>query len=242
MSLEAWGDENPDDAHYDSWSDAASEAGWIDPDDLSQASLDIIQERDRQQNEEGWTPEHDHSHASGELSRAAACYAFASFHDTHYRDDGTPVGWPWDAAWWKPKDARANLVRAAALITAEIDRLDLIARVEQLASHKGDDDQCLKWPEISIKFMPAQKGPMPHVKTPSAHIQSEIWQHVRSGGLYTIIGHGLIEADLTPATIYRSLWDGAVWVRPTAEFEDGRFRNLSVDEVTDCRPEADKAR
>ena len=70
--------------------------------------------------------------------------------------------------------------------------------------------------------------------------QSKIWQHVKSGGLYTIIGHGVIVADLTPATIYRSLWDGAVWVRPTAEFEDGRFRNIAVDEVTDCRPEEDK--
>lgn len=75
----------------------------------------------------------------------------------------------------------------------------------------------------------------------SAHKQSEIWQHVKSGGLYTVIGHEMIEADLTPATIYRSLWDGAVWVRPTAEFEDGRFRNIAVDDITDCRPEADKS-
>lgn len=71
--------------------------------------------------------------------------------------------------------------------------------------------------------------------------QSEIWQHIKSGGLYTVIGHGLIEADLSPATIYKSLWDGAVWVRPTAEFEDGRFLNLAVDEVTDCRPGEDRA-
>lgn len=138
MSLEAWGDENPDDAYYDSWSDAASEAGWIDPDDLSQASLDIIQERDRQQHEEGWTPEHDDSHAPGAMSRAAACYAFASFHDAHYRDDGTPVGWPWEAAWWKPKDARSNLIRAAALITAEIERLDRAAAA--LSVDDGHDD------------------------------------------------------------------------------------------------------
>lgn len=52
-----------------------------------------------------------------------------------------------------------------------------------------------------------------------------------------MVGHCLIEADLTHATIYRSLGDGQVWVRPTTEFEDGRFRNIAVDEVTDCTPQ-----
>lgn len=32
--------------------------------------------------------------------------------------------WPWDASWWKPRGARRDLVRAAALIIAEIERLD----------------------------------------------------------------------------------------------------------------------
>ena len=62
--------------------------------------------------------------------------------------------------------------------------------------------------------------------------QSQIWQHVKSGGLYVVVGHGVIEADLTPAVIYRSLLDGITWVRPAAEFNDGRFKNLSVCEVT----------
>ncbi|WP_321362619.1 DUF1653 domain-containing protein [uncultured Celeribacter sp.] len=74
-----------------------------------------------------------------------------------------------------------------------------------------------------------------------AHFQqSEIWQHVASGGLYTVIAHGQREDDLTPVTIYKSLWDGAIWVRPTSEFEDGRFINIAVDEVTDCRPEGQR--
>lgn len=34
------------------------------------------------------------------------------------------VLWPWDREWWKPKDRRRNLVRAAALLIAEIERLD----------------------------------------------------------------------------------------------------------------------
>ena len=39
-------------------------------------------------------------------------------------NEAYPVGWPWHRQWWKPKNARRDLVRAAALIVAEIERLD----------------------------------------------------------------------------------------------------------------------
>lgn len=61
--------------------------------------------------------------------------------------------------------------------------------------------------------------------------QSEIWQHRKSGGLYTIIGECLIEASMTPAVIYKSLFGGQVWVRPKEEFHDGRFVNIGLDEI-----------
>jgi hypothetical protein len=35
--------------------------------------------------------------------------------------------WPFDGSWLKPKSAREDLVRAGALIAAEIDRLDRVA-------------------------------------------------------------------------------------------------------------------
>lgn len=42
----------------------------------------------------------------------------------YYGWDGSPREWPWDASWWKPSpDPIANLVKAGALIAAEIDRL-----------------------------------------------------------------------------------------------------------------------
>lgn len=72
------------------------------------------------------------------------------------------------------------------------------------------------------------------------HRQSEIWQHVESGGIYTVVCCGLNVVDLIPVTIYRSLWDGSIWVCPTAEFEDGRFRNIAVEDITDCRPSFDR--
>lgn len=83
---------------------------------------EILSERDRQIEEEGWTPEHDDEHDDGSLAKAAACYANPILPDP----EALPIGWPlsWDWEWWKPKDRRRDLVRAAALIVAEIERLD----------------------------------------------------------------------------------------------------------------------
>lgn len=47
----------------------------------------------------------------------------------------------------------------------------------------------------------------------------------RKGGLYRVVARGSIEADLTPAVIYDDA-EGRVWVRPAAEFDDGRFAAL----------------
>lgn len=50
--------------------------------------------------------------------------------------------------------------------------------------------------------------------------------HHRKGGLYRLIARGRIEATLEPCAIYASVRDDLVWVRPQAEFEDGRFTRL----------------
>lgn len=88
--------------------------------DETQAVQDVVAERRRQVEIEGWSPDHDDAHAGGELAKAAICYA-----DPTYSLAG--VWWPWERHWWKPKTRRQNLVRAAALLVAEIDRLDRIA-------------------------------------------------------------------------------------------------------------------
>lgn len=78
----------------------------------------IAEERARQIAKEGWTPEHDDEHDRGEMALAAKCYAM---HATGDPDAG--AGWPWHMSWWNPKDPIRDLVRAGALIAAEIDRL-----------------------------------------------------------------------------------------------------------------------
>lgn len=86
--------------------------------------LDIGAERLRQRRKEGWTDEHDDKHNCNELADAAACYAL-----------GQPSQmieqlWPWTQEWWKPTTKRRNLIKAGALIIAEIERLDRIKENE----------------------------------------------------------------------------------------------------------------
>lgn len=85
----------------------------------SKALQDVASERGRQITDEGWTPEHDDHHVHGELAKAGACYALE-----HRGWQGFTHEWPWEGRWWKLKDRRSNLVRGAALIIAEIERLD----------------------------------------------------------------------------------------------------------------------
>lgn len=86
----------------------------------------IAQERVRQIEEEGWTPEHDAEHENCELPRAARSYLAEAVFPFGPGDSLPPALWPWDAKWWKPSsDPIRNLVKAGALIAAEIDRLRL---------------------------------------------------------------------------------------------------------------------
>lgn len=91
----------------------------------------IEDERLRQVHEEGWSAAHDDQHTTGNLALAGAYYA--SLAAAHAENGGSaeayatmppPFRWPWTRRWWKPRNPRRDLIRAAALIVAELDRLD----------------------------------------------------------------------------------------------------------------------
>lgn len=46
----------------------------------------------------------------------------------------------------------------------------------------------------------------------------QVWRHARAGGLYRVVTPCVLEAGCVPAVAYRGLSDGAVWVRPLADF------------------------
>jgi hypothetical protein len=75
-------------------------------------------ERERQISEEGHDAEHDDQLKDGALARAGAAYALVDYN--HLAAQGL---WPFSFEWFNPKNQLRNLVRAGALIAAEIDRL-----------------------------------------------------------------------------------------------------------------------
>lgn len=109
------------------------------PASTKQALHDVMAERHRQMMAEGWTAKHDDEHDKGEMARAAGCYAiiagscqgwpldsykYVAPPATVENGDGIDIFWPWSPKWWKPKSPRRDLVRAAALLLAEIERMD----------------------------------------------------------------------------------------------------------------------
>lgn len=85
--------------------------------ELSKAASDVLEERRRQQDAEGWTVGHDDAHTKGEISRAAGSYAsiagaalFFNGGDTSVCDT-PPYGWPWATEWWNPLEQRPSVVR-----------------------------------------------------------------------------------------------------------------------------------
>ncbi len=102
------------------------------------AARDVLAERQRQIDIEGWTRAHDDAHPAGDFERAAATYALYSYGvagSKHMPEWGKPL-WPWDWKWLKPKGMRRDLVRAAALLLAAIEKYDREAEV-RAALHQG---------------------------------------------------------------------------------------------------------
>ena len=109
----------------------------------------IVHERARQIDQEGWDESQDDDHQDSELAWAAVCYAApisVYVHDPRQRVHIFEDPWPddtWERCWDKrtyddnglvdnaalPADQRIrNLAKAGALIAAEIDRLQRLAR------------------------------------------------------------------------------------------------------------------
>ncbi|MDT6960150.1 hypothetical protein QTN24_01450 [Cupriavidus sp. SZY C1] len=102
---------------------------------LSAAAHDVLTERRRQVEGEGWTPEHDDAHEGGELADAAAALVLEA---CDYRLAALQH-WPWADA-IKDASPRRNLVKAGALILAEIERLDRAGNTVAISADAGNSD------------------------------------------------------------------------------------------------------
>lgn len=99
---------------------------------------DVHHERMRQITLEEFSRERDDHWQAGELALAAATYAISAapadaLNDEDLLADTMESIWPWEATWLKPTDPRRDLVKAGALIAAEIERLDRAAAKAEAA-------------------------------------------------------------------------------------------------------------
>lgn len=99
---------------------------------MEKTGLELIaEERQRQIEVEGWTPEHDAEHNQGELANAAALYAMTDeqreYMNYSWGNDMYLTMWAFELSALKftPEDRIRQLQKAGALIAAEMDRLIL---------------------------------------------------------------------------------------------------------------------
>jgi hypothetical protein len=124
---------------------------------LNRAARDVIAERHRQMSTEGYSLYRDDLYVKGEMAEAASTYASLAG-----KPGSMSTAWPWGQHTFKPStDRRRDLVKAAALLLAEIERLDRIGLIRHwpvkrdehgMFQHpdlpdfdEGDGDKCKAW-------------------------------------------------------------------------------------------------
>lgn len=104
-------------------------------------AIDLIQEEcDRQVYEHNYTADHDDKLVNGELALAAMCYLIPLDRDEivfETMGDTQSVSiidefWPWSGDSFKYKDQKTNLIRAAAMLQKELDRIIRIENKTQI--------------------------------------------------------------------------------------------------------------
>lgn len=70
------------------------------------------------------------------------------------------------------------------------------------------------------------------MKNVDEYFAGKIYRHV-DGGIYTTIFTGTSTVDLTEQVVYEHLWpfERKKWIRPSSEFFDGRFTEISHSEM-----------
>lgn len=93
----------------------------------------ISDERQRQVEVEGFAYMHDDNHGDESLATAASCYALPDHKD---RGEYVDTLWPWNEEYWKPtpNDRIRELVKAGALIAAEIERLQRLKKQKEVTN------------------------------------------------------------------------------------------------------------
>jgi hypothetical protein len=152
------------------------------------ALAEIAAERERQVNVEGWTEAHDDEHKAAQMAHAAGCYALWGSPSNANR---TPLQWPWDRKWWKSGDRRRSLVKAGALIVAELERRDRLANEQP----------------VGLLTDPVVLGPSMRPKNPSSNIEGYAYDVHTSTLEIRFSGGGVYRYFKVPANVVAAFGD-----------------------------------
>ena len=102
----------------------------------------VMQERMEQVERHGHTCAHDDQHRHGEIAYAARAYVTASFYDEagDIAMGQARTQWPFAPHEFRPGTPIECLVKAAAMLLAEIDRLHRVDAVEAIDLFSADND------------------------------------------------------------------------------------------------------
>lgn len=78
-------------------------------------------ERIRQITQKGFSVQHDSHWEAGQMAKAAICYAMNQ--RDRIKFDAIDEIWPWSPDMFEPENRKWDLIRAGALIAAELDRI-----------------------------------------------------------------------------------------------------------------------
>jgi hypothetical protein len=151
-----------------------------------------------------------------------------------------------DPMWRLKEGMRERAEAAEAGVKALTEALRDIAW-QKLANELEDDDvrgndwqgayeECVKRSRAALAFSDA--APAPERLGGFHQAAGTRWRHLKTGGIYTILGTCRIEASNEPAYLYRGDETEIVWARPMDEFLDGRFEALAS---SDAAPESKDA-
>jgi hypothetical protein len=92
---------------------------------MERVLYDVKHKRHRQIIVHGWSRAHDDTHTDGSLAIAAIPFIQAACNDKlKLTDEELQVFWPWPGRFRSVDKKREHLINAAALLVAEIERLD----------------------------------------------------------------------------------------------------------------------
>lgn len=81
---------------------------------------EIIAERNHQINDKGYTFKNDDAYINNELIDASIAYILNATGNATLATDC----WPWNLEYFKPSEKRRDIIKAIALLIAEVERID----------------------------------------------------------------------------------------------------------------------